>query len=63
MNAFNCQFIEKDAQNTLPKITEDIVKIIPYIACPFCKEDEFDLSGLKYHLLNYCKNFAETKDI
>ena len=29
--------------------------------CPFCGEDDFDLIGLKYHLLNYCKIFEETE--
>jgi len=29
-----------------------------FISCPFCKEDDFDLEGLKGHLLNgYCEEF------
>ena len=29
--------------------------------CPFCGEDDFDLVGLKYHILNYCKVYDEVK--
>jgi hypothetical protein len=29
------------------------------IKCPFCGEDEFDLIGLKIHLLNHCEEFKE----
>ena len=32
--------------------------------CPFCEEEEFDLSGLKYHLKSgHCKDFEETENI
>lgn len=32
------------------------------ISCPFCYEDDFDLIGLKIHLLNgWCDVFNETK--
>ena len=24
------------------------------IKCPFCDEDDFDLIGLKYHLIHHC---------
>ena len=31
---------------------------VEYFVCPFCKEDDFDLIGLKGHFLNgYCKEF------
>ena len=30
-----------------------------YVTCPFCKEDDFDLIGLKYHLVTYCEIFPE----
>jgi hypothetical protein len=30
------------------------------IACPFCGENDFDLIGLKSHLLNHCVEFAHT---
>ena len=33
------------------------------IVCPFCKEDNFDLIGLKNHLLNQCEEFQETISI
>ena len=33
------------------------------ITCVFCKEEDFDLIGLKHHLLNHCKEFEETEDI
>ncbi len=28
-----------------------------YIKCPFCVEDDFDLEGLKLHLLKWCDHF------
>lgn len=32
------------------------------ISCPFCKEDDFDLIGLKGHLINgYCEEFNVIK--
>ncbi len=32
-----------------------------FISCPFCKEDDFDLIGLKTHLLNgRCEVFNVT---
>jgi hypothetical protein len=30
------------------------------IECPFCGEKDFDLVGLKGHLLNSCEEFEET---
>jgi len=33
------------------------------IICPFCGEDDFDLIGLKHHLLNFCDEFRETISI
>lgn len=29
------------------------------LVCPFCREEGFDLSGLKRHLLSYCAEFDE----
>ena len=35
-----------------------------YIKCPFCKDQDFDLMGLKYHLLEgYCEVFSHTEEI
>jgi len=31
--------------------------------CPYCGVDDFDLIGLKYHLLVHCKIFEETEEI
>jgi hypothetical protein len=31
------------------------------IACPFCGESDFDLIGLKHHLLNYCERFERVQ--
>jgi len=32
-----------------------------YLNCPFCKEGDFDLIGLKYHLeMGWCKEYEET---
>lgn len=36
---------------------------IEYVECPFCKERDFDLPGLKLHLYKYCDVFKETEDI
>lgn len=32
------------------------------IKCPFCGEDDFDLIGLKSHLINHCETFRDTED-
>lgn len=29
------------------------------ISCPFCEDTDFDLIGLKSHLLNYCDTFDD----
>lgn len=29
------------------------------IVCPFCNEDDFDLIGLKLHLLRWCDAYNE----
>ena len=34
-----------------------------YVACPFCKDDDFDLMGLKYHIRMYCDGYVSTPDI
>ena len=32
--------------------------------CPFCNlEGDYDLPGLKYHLLNICSIFAEIENL
>lgn len=30
-----------------------------YFICPFCKDDDFDLPGLKYHLTVHCKIYSD----
>jgi len=37
------------------------IKVIEMVVCPFCGEEDFDLIGLKSHLLNDCENFINTK--
>ena len=32
-------------------------------ACPFCEETDFDLIGLKLHLIRWCQVYAETDAI
>ena len=32
------------------------------IICPFCEEDNFDLIGLKIHLLNHCSIYDKTEN-
>jgi hypothetical protein len=27
--------------------------------CPFCEETDFDLAGLKYHLLHFCYKYKQ----
>lgn len=35
-----------------------------YIECPFCKNTEFDLIGLKHHFISgYCEEYNETEDV
>ena len=34
-----------------------------YIKCPFCGEDDFDLIGLKNHLLCHCEEFEQTEKL
>ena len=31
--------------------------------CPFCNEQDFDLIGLKYHLLCHCEVWEKTQDL
>lgn len=31
------------------------------IICPFCKDEGFDMIGLKYHLQKYCIPYANTE--
>lgn len=33
------------------------------LVCPFCKEIDFDLPGLKYHIKYHCEQFRETENI
>ncbi len=33
------------------------------IQCPFCKENGYDLVGLKHHLLYHCEGFEDTLSI
>ena len=42
---------------------DDQVNDQEYIICPFCKETDFDLIGLKSHLLHGdCEIFNKTED-
>ncbi len=49
---------------------EDVIKnqaqldqYVKLIACPFCKEDGFDLVGLKSHMARYCEVYQKTEDL
>lgn len=35
----------------------------PNKICPFCKENEFDLVGLKNHLEKYCSAYLGVEDL
>lgn len=50
------------------RLKEKIESLLPSpnpqdVVCPFCSEDDFDLIGLKKHLVCYCEKYAETKSI
>lgn len=47
------------------KALDYAVKCIKNIeaVCPFCKEDDFDLIGLKHHMTTYCKVYSEVEEI
>lgn len=32
-----------------------------YVKCPFCGEDDFDLWGLKMHLIRWCDVYDQLK--
>lgn len=34
-----------------------------YYKCPFCNDDDFDLIGLKHHLLHYCEIFQSLEEM
>ena len=38
---------------------QSFLKLKPFISCPFCKEDDFDILGLKYHLNGHCTEVAK----
>jgi len=33
------------------------------LICPFCGEKDFDKIGLKFHLINYCKEYDNIPNI
>ena len=33
------------------------------VKCPFCGEDDYDLIGLKHHLITSCEAYAKIKQI
>lgn len=33
------------------------------ITCPFCGEIDFDLIGLKNHILSYCESFQQVSTL
>ena len=33
------------------------------VSCPFCDATDFDLVGLKHHLLHHCEPFAYTPGV
>lgn len=46
------------------QVESNINKNNEYISCPFCKENDYDLIGLKSHLLNEdCKIFNDLPNI
>lgn len=34
-----------------------------YVVCPYCGEKDFDLVGLKNHLLAHCDKFRKTETL
>ena len=64
----NCCFISKDmiyidnkkAIELINQFKKDVLnRQTDSIICPFCNEGGFDEFGLKYHLDNYCDEFAK----
>ncbi len=49
-------FLNKTLQLTQPGLEK-------YTTCPFCKEDDFDLPGLKNHLAWYCRVYQEVENL
>ena len=49
-----CKIILKPDGSLETELDNDIV-------CPFCKEGDFDLIGLKYHLTWYCNPYKHTE--
>ena len=51
------------------KLIEELMRITAELAksgdlvCPFCYERDFDLMGLKWHLLKYCDLFRDIDEI
>lgn len=67
LKSSHCYFImqmafgEDKSWEDVEKICNEIIK--KDISCPFCKEDDFDLRGLKHHLLYCCEPFESTERI
>lgn len=42
----------------ISQVEKEDIEIIENISCPFCKEDDFDLIGLKIHLESgWCEKY------
>ena len=58
-------FIEH-AREDIPKLIAEVRRLQQPkgVSCPFCNDDDFDLIGLKYHLLvTCCDRFSKTEAI
>jgi len=56
-------FAEQQLHDLKEKINDNENNNTGYITCPFCKNDDFDLVGLKHHLKCQCEKYANTKGI
>ena len=51
-----CTLVNVENQPLKEHTMEDVT-----IQCPFCGEKDFDLVGLKVHLLRFCEKFENTE--
>ena len=50
-------------QDMNPDMTQACVDNTEYFICPFCKEEDYDLIGLKCHFeRGYCEEYNQTEE-
>ncbi len=51
---------ERVSSKEAKEILVQLESYVRLIVCPFCKEDGFDLVGLKFHMAHYCEEYQKT---